>query len=111
MESKLKECIGKPKELLKALKSLGLPNKISSREVSSLKVNKKVQHDTKLVLGRFKDYYSNFAGNLLKKLPKPPNKLNLNTVVQHYKGITESDSFNFATVSENTILTILKNTN
>ena len=96
---------------MKALKSLGLPNKISSCEVSSLKVNKKVEYDTKLVLGRLKDYYSNFTGNLLKKLPKPPNKLNLNTVVQHYKGITESGSFNFATVSENTILTILKNTN
>ena len=91
---------------MKALKYLGLPNKISSCEVSSLKVNKKVEYDTKLVLGRLKDYYSNFAGNLLKKLPKPPNKLNLNTVVQHYKGITESDSFNLAAVSENTFLTI-----
>ena len=28
-ENKLNECIGKPKELWKALKSLGLPNKIS----------------------------------------------------------------------------------
>ena len=29
-ENKLNECIGKPKELWKALKSLGLPNKTSS---------------------------------------------------------------------------------
>ena len=109
-ENKLNECIGKPKELWKALKSLGLPNKTSSCEVSALKVNKTVQHDTNLVLGGFKDYYSNLAGNLLKKLPKPPNKFTLNSVFQHYKGITQSDSFNLATVSENTILTILKNT-
>ena len=40
-------------------------------EVSALKVNKTVQHDSHLVLGGFKDYYSNLAGNLLKKLPKP----------------------------------------
>ena len=40
----------------------------------------------------------------------PPDKFTLNTVFQHCKGITESDSFNLATVSENTILTILKNT-
>ena len=33
-----------------------------------------------------------------------------NTVFQHYKGIIQSDSFNLATVSKNTILTILKNT-
>ena len=110
-ENKLNECIGKPKELWKALKSLGLPKKISSCEVSALKVNKTVQQDTNLVLGGFKDYYSNLAGKLLKKLPKPPNKFTLNAVFQHYKGIIQSDSFNLATVSENTILTILKNTN
>ena len=110
-ENKLNECIGKPKELWKALKSLGLPKKISSCEVSALKVNKTVQQDTNLVLGGFKDYYSNLAGKLLKKLPKPPNKFTLNAVFQHYKGIIQSDSFNLATVSENTILTILKTTN
>ena len=108
-ENKLHERIGKPKKLWEVLKSLSLPNKTSSCEVSALKVNKTVQHDTNLVLGVFKDYYSNVAGNLLKKLPKPPNKFTLNTVFQHYKGIIQSDSLNLATVSENTILTILKN--
>ena len=77
--------------------------------MSALKVNKTVQHDTNLVLGGFKDYYSNLAGKLLKKLPKPPNKFTLNAVFQHYKGIIQSDSFNLATVSESTILTISKN--
>ena len=38
--------------------------------MSALKVNKTVQHDTNLVLDEFKDYYSNHAGNLLKKSPK-----------------------------------------
>ena len=59
-ENKLNECIGKPKELWKALNSLGLANKISSCEA---KVNETVQHDKNLVLGIFKDYYSNLAGN------------------------------------------------
>ena len=44
------------------------------------------------------------------KRAKPPNKFTLNTVFQHCKGIIQSDSFNLATVSENTILTIVKNT-
>ena len=44
-ENKWIECIGKPKDLWKALKSLGLPNKISSCKVSALKVNKTVQHE------------------------------------------------------------------
>ena len=103
-QNKLNECIGKPNELCKVLKSLGLPKKISSWEVSTLKVNKTVQHDTSLVSGGFKDYYSNLAGKLLKNLPKYPDKFALNTVFQHCKGIIQSDSFNFATVSENTII-------
>ena len=93
------------KEVWKALKSLGLPKKISSCEMSA------GQHDANLVLGGLKDYYSNLAGKLLKKLSKPPNKFTLNTVFQHYPGITQTDSFNLATVSEKTILNILKNTN
>ena len=79
--------------------------------MSALKVNKTVQHDTNLVLGGFKDYYSNLAGKLLKKLPKLPKKFTLNTVFQHYKCIIQTDSFNLSTVSESTILNILKITN
>ena len=55
--------------------------------MSALKVHKTVQHDTNLVLGGFKYYYSNLAKKLLKKLPKTPRKFALNTVFQHYKGI------------------------
>ena len=47
----------------------------------------------------------------MKNLPKPPNKFTLNPVFQHYKGIIQTDSFNFATVSEKTILNISKITN
>ena len=84
--------------------------------MSAQKVNKTVQHGTNLVLGGFKDYCSNMlecwkTGKLLKKLPKPPNKFTLNTVFQHYKSIIQTDYFNLATLSENTILNILKNTN
>ena len=76
--------------------------------MSALKVDKTVQHNTNLVLGRFKDYYSSLAGNLLEKLPKSPNKFTLNPVFQHNKGITQSDPSNLATVSKNTILSLLK---
>ena len=46
-----------------------------------------------------------------KEFPRALNKFTLNTVFQHCKDIIESDSFNLATVSENIILNILKNTN
>ena len=89
-ENKLNGCIVIPKELWKTLKSLGLPNIISSCEVSAPKVNKAVQHDTNVVSGDYylKDHYSKIAGNFLKKLPKSQNKFTLNTVFRHYKGIT-----------------------
>ena len=71
--------------VMESLKSLGLPNKISSCEVSVLKVNKTVQHDKNLILGWFKDYYySSLAENRLKKLHTPPTKFTLDIVFQHY---------------------------
>ena len=95
----------------KVLKSLGLPKKSLHVKWVHWKSIKQSNIDTNLVLGGFKDYYSELPGKILKKLPKPPNKLTFNAVVQHYKGIIQSDSFNLGTVSENIILTILKNTN
>ena len=42
------KCIGRPKDILKDLKSLSLPNKILSCKVSAQRVNKIVQHDTNI---------------------------------------------------------------
>ena len=43
LENKLTESIGKPKDLWKALRSLGLPGKTSSCGVNALKINNKVE--------------------------------------------------------------------
>ena len=73
-KKKLSESIGKPKDLWKALKSLGLPNKISSCEVSALKINNTVEHDANSVLEDFKNYYSTLTENLVNMLSKAPKK-------------------------------------
>ena len=65
MKKKISESIGKPKDLRKALKSLGLPNKIASCEVSALRIHNTVKHDANLILESFKNYYSTLAENLL----------------------------------------------
>ena len=44
-ENKLKECIGKPKDLWKAIKSLGLPNKSGRFIVGALTENQIVKRD------------------------------------------------------------------
>ena len=63
---------GKTKELWKALKSLGVPNKISVCRTNALKVNGTMNFETESALSFYKDYYSTIADNLLKKLPHLP---------------------------------------
>ena len=55
--------IGKLKDSWKTLKSQRLPIKISSCEVTTLKINNSVKHDVNSVLG-FKNYYSTLAETL-----------------------------------------------
>ena len=68
-ENRLNDSIGKPKELWKALKSLGLPSKTSVCGTTALKVKNTTSFETKSTLDVFKNYYSTLAVNLLKKLP------------------------------------------
>ena len=44
-KNKLKECISKPKDLWKAIKSLGLPNKSGGCIVGALAENQIMKHD------------------------------------------------------------------
>ena len=64
--------IGKPKDLWKAIKSLGLPNKSGGCIVGALAENQIVKHDTKSILKTFKSFYSNLVGDLLATLPMSP---------------------------------------
>ena len=109
-EKKLTESIGKPKDLWKALKSLRLPNKTSSCEVSALQINNTVEHDANLILEGFKNYYSTLAVKLVNMLPKTLNKYSINTVIKYYEHMIQGSHFNLASVSKNPILTILKST-
>ena len=70
LETKLTESIGKPTDLWKTLRSLGLPSKASSCEVNVLKIKNKVELDFNSVLEGFRNYYSTLAENLVKMLPK-----------------------------------------
>ena len=48
--------------------------------------------------------------NLVKLLPKPPNKYSINTVIKYYEHMIHGDHFDLAPVSESSILTISKAT-
>ena len=74
-ENRLNCSIGKPKELWKALKSLGLRSKTSVCRTTALKVKNTISFETKSTLDVFKNYDFTVAENLLKKLPTPPNSI------------------------------------
>ena len=54
-----------------------LPNKISSCEVSALKINHPVEHDVHSVLEGFKNCYATLGDNIVKMLCKPPNQYSM----------------------------------
>ena len=71
---KLNENIGKPKELWKSLKSLGLPSRRASPSAICLEKNRTLSFDSKTNSEIFRDFFSNLASDLSKKLPSPPTQ-------------------------------------
>ena len=97
------------KDLWKAIKSFGLPNKSRSMYswCSYRKSNSK--HDTKSILKTFKSFYSNLAGNLLTKLPRSPNRYTIKFVSDYYKKLSLSENFKLDSTTEGYLFNILKN--
>ena len=73
-ESKLTENAGKPNQLWKCLKSLGLKFERSISNITCLENDKSANFDVKDIAKDFSAYFSNFAENLVSKLPNPSNK-------------------------------------
>ena len=82
---KLNENIGKPKELWKSLKSLGLPSKQGKPSKICLKKDGEHCFDDKINSNIFKNFFSNLAKELVNKLPNPPCKFGTESVKKYYK--------------------------
>ena len=76
-KEKLKENIGKPKELWKPLKSLGLPSKKGTISNMSLKKDVEICFDDKTNTNTFNEVFCNLASNLVAKLPPPSKRFGL----------------------------------
>ena len=109
----LRKNVSKPEELWKALKSLGLPSKITPVSQVSLKDWETISFDEKINDNSFKNCYANLALNLVSKLPHVPNKFNLHSGLAYYKRFlnTENQKFTFSLTSEDEILKLLTYTN
>ena len=107
----MKENISKPKELWKALKSLGLPSKKSSNFNICLEKDNKIHFDDKTNSNTFKEFYCNLASDLVNKLPPPSRKFGINSVHNYYQHILDllPNKFKFSMAKEETVLKLLKN--
>ena len=94
LETKLTENIGKPKELWKTLKALGLPNKVSIATINALEDDKVVKYDPKTISKIFQTFFSNMAKTLLEKLPPPPKKYGIDSVKNFYKNLNITTNSN-----------------
>ena len=112
-QEKLRGNVGKPKELCKSLKSLGLPSKITPVSQVSLEDGETILFDEKTNNNSFKNFYANLALNLVSKLPHAPNKFDLHSFLAYYKRFlnTQNQKFTFSPTLEDEILKLLTDTN
>ena len=101
-ERKLHENIAKPKELWKAIKSLGLPCKSSAVSNICLKdKNGSLNFEDSSNANTFKKIFENLANDLVLKLPKAPNLYTLGKTLLYYNSLGLSrNSFKFSQISE-----------
>ena len=112
VSGQLEQNIGKPKDLWKTLKSMGLSAKTSSDSKVCLKDGEKLSFDSKNNANAFCSFFSNLAGNLLKKLPTPPKKFGLDSVKLYYQN-RKFDNLNLTLnpATQETVLKLLQNIN
>ena len=112
VKGKLDENIGKPKELWKTLKSLGLSETKKSGAKICLKKDNKFSSDSKTNSETFMDFFSNLASDLINKLPAAPNRFGMNTVETYYRKYNlNGKDFSFTATTEGNILKLLKDIN
>ena len=108
-QNKLRENIGKPKELWKTLKSLGLSKRNTAASIC-LKKEGTLSFDEKENSEIFKDFFSKLAENLLLKLPEPPKKFGPLETTEYYRKFNlTSNGFRFSKVSLEIVQDILEN--
>ena len=108
-EIRLKQSIGKPKELWKNLKEIGLPKQPTSKSNNICLMNNGIlSFDLEKNANIFKEFYSNLAKNFVDKLPKTAIKFDTHSLCKYYeKYKLERNNFKFSNVSEETVLKIL----
>ena len=104
VKEKILESIGEPKELWESLKYLGMPNKTLISNSNATEDNDTLTYDTCSISTVSKNFFSSLAESLLIKLPIPPDRDNLESVINDYSSFIIADDFCLNKNSENNVL-------
>ena len=108
----LEENIGRPKDLWKSLKDLGFSKNKNPDSKTCLQNKEELCFDAKKNSNTFMEFFSNLAADLVKKLPRPPNKFGIETVKRYYKNYNlEKKNFTLNQVTEEAVLELLLSVN
>ena len=109
-ESQLNEHVGKPRELWKTLKSLGLQGKMKSSADSNISLKNpdgELTSSSNDTANAYKGFYSNLADGLLQLLPNPKNIFGIQSVFNFYHEKLPAESFSLKEVEEEVVLKAL----
>ena len=106
---KLNENIGKPKDLWKCLKSLGLSSGNNSTSKICLNDKGKPSLDDKTKAEIFKDFFSNLASDLVKRLNPSPHRLD--SMRKYYQHLNLTEPFSLLPTSTDYVLKLLEEIN
>ena len=84
-----------------------MANKNLISNFSAMEDNDTLTYDTRSISKVFKNLFSSSAKSLLVKLPNPPDKYNLESVINYYSSFTIADDFSLNKTSENKVLKII----
>ena len=86
-----------------------MPNKIVISNFNATEQNDNLTYDTRSLSKIFGNFFSKLAESLLIKLPNPPDKYNLQSVIRYYSSFMISDGFGSNDTSEEKVLKIMTN--
>ena len=86
-----------------------MPNKTVISNFKAIEENDALTYDTCSISKILKDFFSKLTESLLIKLPNPPEKYNLQSVIRYYSNFMISDDFCLSNTSEEIVLKIMTN--
>ena len=85
-----------------------MPNKTVISNFNAIEDSNTLTHDIRSISKIFKNFFSYLAEFLLIKLPKPPDKYNLKSVIQYYSSFATIADFCLVGTTEKQVLKIMQ---